>query len=179
MPTSSLPRLRLFVYGTLKPGFDNHNRYCRGVRSMEEAQIEGRLFQMPTGYPVLRLPVGRILARASGDLAADIEMQQQLAEDMAHRSESRPFCRTASRVHGTLLTFANPVERLRAMDDLEGFRPSHRNRYERVLIPVYSRISLSATPVWTYMAGDLSPRGRLISTGRWTPAVASREKGNA
>lgn len=52
----TLPLLRLFVYGSLKRGFDNHHRYCRGVRSVEETNTAGKLYRLPTGYPALVLP---------------------------------------------------------------------------------------------------------------------------
>ncbi len=161
-----MTRLRLFVYGSLKRGFANHDRYCRGVCSMEEAAIEGRLFQMPTGYPVLRIPESRVLARGSGDFSADVKLPERFAGDLADTAgrTGRPG---TSCVHGVLLTFGNPIDRLRAIDDLEEFRPGERSRYDRVLIAVWSRLGQREQPVWTYVAGDLSPRGSLIPTGTW------------
>lgn len=161
--------LRLFVYGSLKRGFANHDRYCRGVCSMEEADIEGRLFQMPTGYPVLRIPETRVLARGSENVAADIEMQERLAAEVAAAARNRTSLLegVAGRVHGVVLTFANAVERLRAIDGLEEFRPGRLSRYDRVLIAVRPRLAETGLPVWTYIAGDLSPRGREIPTARW------------
>ena len=44
--------LRLFVYGTLKRGYWNHDPFCRGVLAIQEAQVRGRLFEGP-GFPVL------------------------------------------------------------------------------------------------------------------------------
>ena len=35
------PVLKLFVYGTLKHGYPNHDAFCRGVREMQEAQARG------------------------------------------------------------------------------------------------------------------------------------------
>ncbi|NJN23760.1 MAG: gamma-glutamylcyclotransferase, partial [Acaryochloridaceae cyanobacterium RL_2_7] len=44
--------LKVFVYGTLKPGYDNHNRYCRDrLLEIQPAQVKGSLFQLPVGYP--------------------------------------------------------------------------------------------------------------------------------
>jgi gamma-glutamylcyclotransferase (GGCT)/AIG2-like uncharacterized protein YtfP len=162
-------RLRLFVYGSLKRGYANHDRYCRGVHSMEEAQIEGSLFQMPTGYPVLRLSKDRILAAGSGDLLDDLKTQRQLNANPS--GKARPagtFPHSRSQVQGTILTFGDALERLRAIDSLEEFRPGRRSRYERVLVEVYSRIAQSQETVWTYIAGELSPRGKRIPTGKWT-----------
>ena len=48
--------LRLFVYGTLKRGFWNHDRFCRGVLAVEDAVVRGRLFETSSGIPVLEVP---------------------------------------------------------------------------------------------------------------------------
>ncbi|MBW1987856.1 MAG: gamma-glutamylcyclotransferase, partial [Deltaproteobacteria bacterium] len=47
------PETTLFVYGTLKRGCWNHERFCRGVLSVEEAVVRGRLYELPSGIPVL------------------------------------------------------------------------------------------------------------------------------
>ena len=163
----STPLLRLFVYGSLKGGYDNYNRYCRGVRSIERTWIEGQLFQVPTGYPVLRLTESCYLARGTEDLSSDIALLQQFTESPPGRFLSRTRGRQGV-VHGELLTFANPAARLKAIDGLEEFHAGRKSRYERVLIRVYSPIRQAEVPAWTYVAGDLSARGRLIPTGNWT-----------
>ena len=56
--------LRLFVYGTLKRGYWNHDLFCEGVLEIREAQIRGRLYEGP-GFPVLEVPDEDILARAA------------------------------------------------------------------------------------------------------------------
>jgi gamma-glutamylcyclotransferase (GGCT)/AIG2-like uncharacterized protein YtfP len=44
----------VFVYGTLKPGEENYDRYCKKwVRQAREAAVRGRLFDLPYGYPAL------------------------------------------------------------------------------------------------------------------------------
>jgi gamma-glutamylcyclotransferase (GGCT)/AIG2-like uncharacterized protein YtfP len=44
--------LRVFVYGTLKPGQSNHLAYC-GDRTIavQTAKVRGQLFDLPMGYP--------------------------------------------------------------------------------------------------------------------------------
>ena len=64
--------LRLFVYGTLKRGFWNHDRFCRGVLVVEDAVVRGRLFETPSGIPVLLVPEGDILADGTTDPCADV-----------------------------------------------------------------------------------------------------------
>jgi gamma-glutamylcyclotransferase (GGCT)/AIG2-like uncharacterized protein YtfP len=46
--------LRVFVYGTLKPGQSNYLRYCgdRVIQS-QEALVKGKLFDLPLGYPAM------------------------------------------------------------------------------------------------------------------------------
>jgi gamma-glutamylcyclotransferase (GGCT)/AIG2-like uncharacterized protein YtfP len=46
--------LRVFVYGTLKPGQSNYARYCGDrVLQSQEAQVQGKLFDLPLGYPAM------------------------------------------------------------------------------------------------------------------------------
>jgi len=45
---------RVFVYGTLKPGEENYDRYCKNwVTQSQEATVQGKLFALPAGYPAL------------------------------------------------------------------------------------------------------------------------------
>lgn len=46
--------LRVFVYGTLKPGEENYQRYCAGkVVNTAQAVALGKLFALPMGYPAM------------------------------------------------------------------------------------------------------------------------------
>jgi gamma-glutamylcyclotransferase (GGCT)/AIG2-like uncharacterized protein YtfP len=46
--------LRVFVYGTLKPGQSNYIRYCGDrVLHSQAAQVKGKLFDLPFGYPAM------------------------------------------------------------------------------------------------------------------------------
>ena len=36
--------LHLFVYGTLKKGFGNHDNYCSNAISIESARLDGELY---------------------------------------------------------------------------------------------------------------------------------------
>lgn len=48
--------LRVFVYGTLKPGECNYDRYCAPhVVEVQEAMVYGQLFDLPLGYPAMTL----------------------------------------------------------------------------------------------------------------------------
>jgi gamma-glutamylcyclotransferase (GGCT)/AIG2-like uncharacterized protein YtfP len=46
--------IRVFVYGTLKPGEVNYQRYCEGkVIAAQPAIALGQLFDLPLGYPAM------------------------------------------------------------------------------------------------------------------------------
>lgn len=48
--------VRVFVYGTLKPGEANYKRYCAGkVIDVKIALVQGKLFALPMGYPAMTL----------------------------------------------------------------------------------------------------------------------------
>jgi gamma-glutamylcyclotransferase (GGCT)/AIG2-like uncharacterized protein YtfP len=158
------PLLRLFVYGSLKRGFNNYYRFCRGVQSVEMTCTPGKLYLLPTGYPVLALPASRLLARGSSDPLADLETQQRIDRTIVAAGSLAPGW---SRVRGELLTFADPLDRLRAIDALEEFRPGRKGRYERVLVRVYSRLKQGEVLAWTYVAGPLAAGRRIILTCKW------------
>lgn len=45
---------QVFVYGTLKPGECNYQRYCQSyVVNTQNAIALGQLFQLPMGYPAM------------------------------------------------------------------------------------------------------------------------------
>jgi gamma-glutamylcyclotransferase (GGCT)/AIG2-like uncharacterized protein YtfP len=51
-----LDNLKIFVYGTLKPGETNYQRYCTGkVVEAKRAIAFGQLFDLPLGYPAMTI----------------------------------------------------------------------------------------------------------------------------
>jgi gamma-glutamylcyclotransferase (GGCT)/AIG2-like uncharacterized protein YtfP len=53
-PEESSPLLRVFVYGTLKPGEANYQKYCADkVISTTPAIALGELFALPMGFPAM------------------------------------------------------------------------------------------------------------------------------
>jgi gamma-glutamylcyclotransferase (GGCT)/AIG2-like uncharacterized protein YtfP len=155
--------LRLFVYGTLKRGGLNHERYCTGVRSIEGASVRGLVHLLPPGYPVLVVPEAAILAHGSADAVADAGLQPTLGTEATERGG--PW----RDVPGELLTFDDPEERLPRIDELEDFRPGGASLYRRVLVPVRcdSGVTLAA---WAYVEGELArKRLRAVQPGRPLP----------
>ncbi|NJK28417.1 MAG: gamma-glutamylcyclotransferase [Coleofasciculaceae cyanobacterium SM2_3_26] len=54
--------LKVFVYGTLKPGKPNYCRYCEGkIIGLREATARGQLFYLPQlGYPAMMRGEGSV-----------------------------------------------------------------------------------------------------------------------
>ena len=179
--------LRLFVYGTLKRGFWNHDRFCRGVLAVEDAVVRGRLFEKSSGIPVLQVPEEDILAVGTTNPHADVATclraethRQAQARVVARMSNPEP---TPDRlpnkgtgapwgdVYGELLTFDDPENRLPAIDRLEGFHPGGQSLYSRVLVPVCMDKERRLT-AWAYVAGrSILPRDlrQLKEVSVWNP----------
>ncbi len=164
--------LRLFVYGTLKRGCWNHERFCRGVLSVEEAVVRGRLYELPSGIPVLEVPEADVLAHGTADPLTDVATQARLAAEFAARAahpepggNGAPGGRWGP-VYGELLTFDDPETRLPAIDRLEGFLPDGPSLYRRVLVPASTRGQ--RVLVWLYVEGaGRRPPGRRQADGVW------------
>ncbi len=159
--------LRLFVYGTLKRGYGNHDRFCQGALEIREAQVRGRLFEGP-GFPVLEVPDTDVLAHGTTNPLADVATQARLSDRVG--SFSQPVPESVARaswgaVYGELLTFDDPEDRLPAMDWLEGFRPGGRSLYRRVLVPV--AVGDAHQLAWIYTVETTRVKGRRIVSGCW------------
>ena len=160
--------LRLFVYGTLKRGFWNHDRFCQGVLDVQEAMVRGRLYEMASGIPVLQVPEVDILAHGTADPLADVATQACLSEQTASYPESALKNATPGDwgpVYGELLTFDNPESRLPAIDRLEGFHPGESSLYRRVLVPVC--ISGQISLAWVYVIAQKHRAWRFLPKGIW------------
>ncbi|CAN5324497.1 hypothetical protein BH24ACT19_BH24ACT19_11310 [soil metagenome] len=70
-------------------------------------------------------------------------------------------------VHGEVLTFANPGERLPALDGLEGFRPGEKSFYGRILIPTMLTETGESVLAWAYAVESAS--GVHLPGGHWPP----------
>ena len=88
--------INIFVYGTLKPGESNYQRYCADkVLSAKRAIAFGKLFALPFGYPAMTLgesPVqGFLLSFADSsilrhlDLLEDYDLNRPAEENEYNR----------------------------------------------------------------------------------------------
>ncbi|AFY48258.1 hypothetical protein Nos7524_2416 [Nostoc sp. PCC 7524] len=71
-------RVRVFVYGTLKPGEANYQKYCAGkVIAAQRAMTLGKLFALPMGYPAMTIGEevvqGYLLSFASSGILAVLD----------------------------------------------------------------------------------------------------------
>lgn len=77
MGESTLEEVRVFVYGTLKPGEENYDSYCKHCCEAQEAMVLGNLYDLPFGYPALTaesLPVyGFLLSFANPNTLATLD----------------------------------------------------------------------------------------------------------
>lgn len=150
--------LRLFVYGTLKRGFWNHDRFCRGVLAVEDAVVRGCLFETFSGIPILQVPEEDILAVGTINPRADVATQAHVTARMSNpeptpdRLQKKGTGAPWGPVYGEILTFDDPVIRLPAIDRLEGFHPGGPCLYRRVLVPIL--VNGAVLPAWLYAVGD-------------------------
>ena len=161
-PQSEIPNqqlLRLFVYGTLKRGYWNHQRFCAQARSIEPAVVWGRLYHLHAGFPALEVPEGLILARGTADPLADARRQQKIDTPRFGRPTG-----DWDLIHGELVTFTDPQRDLPPIDRLEGFRPGGHSMYQRVMVAVLC--GRNSIPAWTYWIPRVE-NGTRLDSGVW------------
>ena len=151
--------LRLFVYGTLKRGYWNHQRFCAQARSIEPAVVWGRLYHLHAGFPALEVPEGLILAWGSTDPLADSRRQQEIGTPRFGRPAG-----DWDLIHGELVTFTDPQLDLPPIDRLEGFRPGGHSMYQRVMVAVLCR--RTSIPAWIYWMPRVE-NGTRLDSGVW------------
>lgn len=148
------PVINLFVYGTLKRGFPNHDRFCRNAIDIQPATVWGCLYDLGA-YPALEVPEQSILAHGTADSLADAATQARFNAEAAQHPDLRAKGRTRrgwGLVHGELMAFEDPEERLPRLDRLEGFHPGGPSLYRRVLMPAIT--GDESVPAWAYVAGE-------------------------
>lgn len=157
------PVIALFVYGTLKRGFANHDRFCHNAIDIQPATVWGRLYDLGA-YPALEVPEDSILAHGTADPLADAATQARLTADMAvHAVDTQP-AGDWDPIHGELSTFPDPAQNLPPLDYLEGFRPDQPSLYRRVLVP--AQANFRPTCAWAYVM-RAPVRGQRIVSGTW------------
>ncbi|MGB3683192.1 MAG: gamma-glutamylcyclotransferase [Rubrobacteraceae bacterium] len=149
--------LKLFVYGTLKRGFANHDRFCAGALDVEEASTRGNVYDLPFGFPALVVPPESVRALGTTDYTLDAAEQRRL--DAPGRLPDSD----EARAYGEVFTFEDPEYRLPGLDHLEGYTPGGRSLYRRVLLPVET--STGSILAWAYAVEK--PTGTHLPGGSW------------
>ena len=149
--------LRLAVYGTLRTGHPNHERFCSGYLSVQPVQIRGALRWLSRRIPMLHVPETDILAHGTDDPLADVATQAEWmaqfeAEGHQYQDKGEALVhRNVGVVAGEVFVFDDPSERLPQIDRLEGFRPNGSSLYRRVLVGVWAEDGCQI-PTWVYVA---------------------------
>ena len=153
--------LTMFVYGTLKRGERNHERFCNGALRVEDGTVHGGLYDLPQfDYPELVVPEESVRAFGTEDPAADAALQERLTRGAALTLEG-PL------VSGEILYFDDAGSRLPAIDRLEGFDPADASsHYRRVLLPVEAEEGRTLL-AWAYAIRE--PSGTYLPNGKWPP----------
>lgn len=155
----SSPLLKVFVYGTLKRGYWNHEPTIGAYRSVEACTIRGRLHRRHTGTPILEIPPAHVLAVGTRDAMHDLHVQEVLAREWRGLAAAEDNSGRWLDVRGELYALGDAAEALARLDALEGFQPETPgvSLYDRVLAPV------GGGAAWVYVipeqksAADYSP----------------------
>lgn len=145
----------IFVYGTLKEGYWNHEAFCSDAISIQDATVRGRLYELPSGIPVLEVPDHDIIAHGSADILGDIAMQHGIEASMPGYLECNG--EGWQQIEGEFITLPDPGMTLPPMDRLEGFNPDGASLYIRVLVSVKLH-DQCVTSAWCYVAGSATTR---------------------
>lgn len=158
MADVQMPTVRLFVYGTLKRGYWNHYPYCGDALFIQEATVSGRLYELPSGIPVLGVPAEDVLEVGTGNACVDGRL--------CHERHTKGLQLGApgewDTIRGELIMLPSPEQCLPAIDRLEGFSPEGPCGYRRVLVPAHGAGQI--VPAWCYAMGDM-PRKHLRRLG--------------
>lgn len=125
---------RVFVYGTLKSGYWNHEPYCSGALDIQPAHVRGRLYIRHSGTPILAIDRADIVSPASQSYQDDVSPSAN--DSQASPSGEVSIGEEFALVSGELITFRSDPQRLVRLDELEEFSPQQEkeNLYERVLV---------------------------------------------
>ncbi len=155
----------LFVYGTLKQGFSNHERHCKTATKIQKAYTWGRVYELDAGYPALEIPESSIQARGTRDYKLDA----------VNRGKHLHFEQPSGDwdlVEGELMYFSQPDIEIPPMDYLEHFNPDGDcNMYDRIMLTFKTEDGF--VNAWTYVINDGKYTGKRLSLNedglvKWT-----------
>lgn len=151
-----MSRLQVFVYGTLKRGGRNFERYCREVVSIEHAAVRGRLFHLlEWNCPMLEIAPEAVLHQGSHNYQSDLSLQIESSQRLTRGEvEFSPPPGDWDVISGEILIFEETGP-LAGLDQLEKFNPGGPSNYHRVLTVTANE---PAIPIWVYIAAGPLPQ---------------------
>lgn len=130
--------LKLFVYGSLKPGECNAHVLKPWLKSAQPAKVHGTMRQRPDGYPALT--VNRPGALGTVDYLQDLNLHQA------------PCQEGEGLISGFVVELAPGEAALPILDQFEGYYPGRLSEYHRVAVAASGSEGLIAC--WVYVTGD-------------------------
>lgn len=126
----------VFVYDVFLKDAVKHAQIAPFVRSWARAEVSGKLYQLPTGLPILVEEDAPVPAASAGDAAPTPAV-------------SAPV----SKVYGEVMTFNRFEKVLAILDAQEGFRPDapENSRLLRVEREVTAAATGEKTKAWVYV----------------------------
>lgn len=130
--------IKVFVYGTLKPGEANHRQFCADyVVAAQTAIALGQLFDLPLGYPAMTSGnfkvYGVLLSFANFEIISqldwleDYDPQRAIAENEYYRQQIEVYDTTLVSL-GTAWTYLMTPEQVRTFGGVllpDGWWSSH------------------------------------------------------
>ena len=122
--------------------------------------MRGWLYDLPFGFPALVVPEEDVYAVGTGDYLPDAELSHNTGVGKQEGRADRAV------VHGELMAFGDPAERLPRIDGLEGFHPgAAESFYTRVLVPVTPVRGGRLVLAWAYSIREGT--GVYLPEGSW------------
>ncbi|OUL34196.1 hypothetical protein BV372_14725 [Nostoc sp. T09] len=131
-------KVRIFVYGTLKPGEVNYKKYCAAkVIDTKRAIAAGKLFALPMGYPAMTLEnsqvQGYLLSFAELEILnqldqlEDYQPHRHLSENLYNRQEIEIYDLQGLSLGFAWVYFMSPtkISQLRGIPQADGWWSSH------------------------------------------------------
>lgn len=156
-------KLNVFVYGTLKKGYGNHQYHCEGCDDIIPAYVRGRIYDFGP-FPQVQLFSEEVLQKGSNELVSDTVQGATFLLEKEHG-----LIPQNERVYGEIIVFNGDsaeqlYDRFVSLDRLEGF-PSF---YDRSLV-VAKNMKDEDIPVWIYHSPNhkVPDNAQLLESGSW------------
>ncbi len=157
-----LTGFHLFAYGTLRTDQPESKMFADKLISSIPAKLQGRLYVLPEGYPILEVSSNQIIAHATADPFHDWDAAIKANE---HNGPRVNTCQDW--VEGELLTLPLEQHVFDSMDAWEGFSLNKDTLYQRIITQAYDTHG-KRYYCWTYTcASSPSLPIRRLNSSHW------------